>query len=119
MKAPSLGCLISSLSDLAKLSSILFIQESRDHRMLSSLFQRIPYSILIPAAILLGLAPFSGEPHLIEKVRLIFQGVRLRAIDIFDLCLHSAPSVLLIGKILSGRLTASRGHNSQDRTPEL
>lgn len=56
------------------------------------------YSFLIPASLLLGLAPFLPEPHLVEKVRWLFTGHPLRPIDIFDLFLHGAFPALLAVK---------------------
>ena len=46
------------------------------------------YNFLIPAAVLMGLAPFAPEPHLLEKLRMLFSGDLSRPIDIFDLFLH-------------------------------
>jgi hypothetical protein len=58
------------------------------------------YSFLIPAALLLGLAPFTPEPHLFEKVRMLFSGTLSKPIDIFDLLLHGALPALLVVKAL-------------------
>jgi hypothetical protein len=55
-------------------------------------------SLLIPA-VLLGLAPFSPEPHLIEKLRMLSQGILSRPIDIFDLFLHGTLISLVIVKL--------------------
>jgi hypothetical protein len=55
-------------------------------------------SLLIPA-VLLGLAPFAPEPHLIEKLRMLSQGVLSRPIDIFDLFLHGTLISLVIVKL--------------------
>lgn len=59
----------------------------------------IPLFHLALIAILLGLAPFSPEPHLVEKTRMLFQGTLSRPIDIFDLLLHGVPSLLLAVKL--------------------
>jgi hypothetical protein len=61
---------------------------------------RLPWAPLIMAAILLALAPFSPEPHLVEKLRMLSKGELTRAIDVFDLCLHSAPTLVLLAKLL-------------------
>ncbi len=58
-----------------------------------------PYSILAPVAILLALAPFFPEPHLVEKVRMLSRGELSRPLDIFDLFLHATPLLLLLVKI--------------------
>lgn len=63
--------------------------------MLNAL-RRIPIFPLAAAALVLGLAPFKPEPHLVEKLRWLLAGQLHRPLDIFDLCLHSAP-VLLLG----------------------
>lgn len=63
----------------------------------------IPYVLIAPLAILLALAPFSPEPHLWEKLKMLFAGNLTRPIDIFDLFLHGTPLLLLALKILLGR----------------
>jgi hypothetical protein len=60
---------------------------------------RIPLSLLLPLAIVLALAPFTPEPHLLEKLRMLFNGTLVRPIDIFDLFLHGAPLLLLLLKL--------------------
>jgi hypothetical protein len=62
----------------------------------------IPYSVLIPVAALLGLAPFHPKPHLVEKVQMLLQGQLRRPLDIFDLLLHAAPLALLGLKWFAG-----------------
>lgn len=69
---------------------------SRNH-----LFKRIPLSILIVLCLTLGLAPFAPEPHLWEKLKMLLAGELVEALDIFDLLLHGAPWLLLIGKLWS------------------
>jgi hypothetical protein len=63
---------------------------------------RIPYSLLLPLAVLMALAPFSPEPHLWQKLTMLAAGTLVRPIDIFDLLLHGAPLLLLALKLLSG-----------------
>lgn len=60
---------------------------------------RLPLTLLLPMAIVLALAPFSPEPHLVEKLRMLFNGTLVRPIDIFDLCLHGTPVLLVILKL--------------------
>lgn len=74
-----------------------------------NLFNRIPISLLIVLCLTLGLAPFTPEPHLWEKLKMLASGELTRAIDVFDLLLHGAPWLLLAGKILT-----LSGSNSQD-----
>ena len=54
-------------------------------------FDRIPWSLAIIGALTLGLAPFFPEPHIWEKLKMLFRGTLVRPIDIFDLLLHAAP----------------------------
>ncbi len=70
--------------------------------------QHIPYSPLVLAAVILGLAPFKPEPHLVEKVRMLTQGALSRPIDIFDLFFHSAPILLLVLKLFAGKTESSK-----------
>ncbi len=66
---------------------------------------RIPYALLLPLAVLLALAPFTPEPHLWEKLKMLFAGTLVSPIDIFDLLLHGTPLGLLLLKLLV------RGHD--------
>ncbi|HEB70638.1 MAG TPA: RND transporter [Desulfobulbus sp.] len=66
---------------------------------------KIPWIILVPAAVFLGLAPFVPEPHLVEKIRMLTHGTLVRPIDIFDLFYHGFP-ILLIGAKLMRRFLA-------------
>ena len=71
----------------------------------------LDYRYLIPLAILLGLAPFSPEPHLVEKSRLLMAGALRRPLDIFDMGFHAFPLILLglrLGRDLGARLSAGR-----------
>jgi hypothetical protein len=65
------------------------------------LIDRIPLGILIIVALALGLAPFSPEPHLWEKLKMLASGTLTRPIDIVDLLVHGAPAVLLAVKLFS------------------
>ena len=64
------------------------------------ILDQIPFSIAILAALTLGLAPFTPEPHIVEKLRMMFQGALVRPVDWFDLALHAAPFVLLALKLI-------------------
>ncbi len=74
-----------------------------------SFLDQIPFSILIIAALTLGLAPFVPEPHIWEKLKMLFAGTLGRPIDIFDLLMHAAPFVLLLLKLLRELTKASPG----------
>jgi hypothetical protein len=63
----------------------------------------IPYSVLVPVAIALALAPFYPKPHLLEKLQMLFAGELRRPLDIFDLFLHGAPLALLAAKVFFQR----------------
>ncbi len=58
-------------------------------------------AMLVGAALLLGLAPFSPEPHLLEKLRMLFAGDLHRPIDIFDLFWHSWPVFWIALRLLT------------------
>ena len=58
------------------------------------------YTALIAIAILLGLAPFKPEPHLVEKIGMLLHGDLTKPLDIFDLILHSSPLILLAIKFI-------------------
>ena len=61
---------------------------------------RIPYSVLLVLAVVMALAPFSPEPHLWQKLKMLAAGTLVRPIDIFDLLLHSAPLLLVVLKLV-------------------
>jgi len=65
------------------------------------LIDGIPLSFAVLAALTLGLAPFVPEPHIWEKLKMLVAGTLVRPLDIFDLCLHGAPWILLIVKLAS------------------
>ena len=56
---------------------------------------RFPLVWLVVLALWLAVAPGVPEPHLVEKLRMLFQGTLQKPIDIFDLLLHSVPLALL------------------------
>ena len=61
--------------------------------------ERIPLSLLIVLCLTLGLAPFTPQPHLWEKLGMLAAGQLTAAIDIFDLLLHATPWLLLIARL--------------------
>ncbi len=60
-----------------------------------SWLDRIPFTTLLLISLMLGLAPFVPEPHVVEKLRMLFDGSLAKPIDIFDLLMHGTPWVLL------------------------
>ena len=65
-----------------------------------SWLDKIPLVVFVLFAVLLGLAPFMPEPHLWEKLKMLFAGTLTRPIDIFDLLWHATPVVLLALKLI-------------------
>jgi len=68
---------------------------------------KIPLTTLLIIALLLGLAPFTPEPHLWEKLKMLAAGELVKPLDIFDLFLHGAPVVLLLLKLTRFRKSTS------------
>ena len=62
--------------------------------------QLLEYRFLIPLTLLLGLAPFFPQPHIVEKIQMLAGGTLKRPIDIFDLFWHAWPFALLIYKLV-------------------
>jgi len=61
---------------------------------------------LTVAAIFMMLAPFSPEPHLLEKSRMLINGELTKGIDIFDLFWHSLFITILLIRLF--RLNKSK-----------
>ncbi len=61
---------------------------------------QIPMSIALVMALTLGLAPFTPEPHIWEKLKLLASGELTQTIDVLDMLMHGAPWLLLIAKTL-------------------
>ncbi|MBC8338684.1 MAG: hypothetical protein ISR51_09270 [Rhodospirillales bacterium] len=59
----------------------------------------MPMGLLIVAAVLMALAPFTPEPHLVEKFRMLKAGTLTRPLDIFDVFWHLIPTFLLVAKL--------------------
>lgn len=67
---------------------------------------RVPLWLLVlVAAFMLG-APFSPEPHWVEKARMLHAGTLHRPIEIFDVFWHLLPAVLLV--IRTARMMARK-----------
>jgi hypothetical protein len=64
-----------------------------------SWLDRFPLPWLAALAVWMAVAPVTPEPHLIEKLRMLFAGTLTRPLDIFDLALHAAPLGLLALKL--------------------
>lgn len=68
---------------------------------------KVPLTTLLIVALLLGLAPFTPEPHLWQKLKMLMAGELIKPIDIFDLFLHGTPVVLLVLKFMRMRTSVS------------
>ncbi len=60
----------------------------------------IPLPLIILVCLTLGLAPFSPEPHIWEKLKMLFACNLIKPIDIFDFLLHGTPFILLMLKLI-------------------
>lgn len=65
------------------------------------LVARVPWVVVLVGCATIGLAPFSPEPHVVEKLRMLAAGDLRAPIDWFDLLLHAAPWVLLVLRALA------------------
>ena len=52
--------------------------------------------VVVVLAVFLGFEPFTPEPHLWQKLNMLWAGELVKPIDIFDLFLHGSPVVLLV-----------------------
>lgn len=60
------------------------------------------------ASLTLGLAPFTPEPHLVEKLRWIAAGAAgMRPIDWFDVVMHGAPWAWLAWTLVRTRAAST------------
>jgi hypothetical protein len=66
---------------------------------MKKLLDKIPLGILAAIALLMSFAPFVSEPHLWQKLNMLFDGSLTKPIDIFDLFWHALPITLLVIKL--------------------
>ena len=64
-----------------------------------TLVSKINWPILIVTCATIGLAPLFPEPHVWEKLKMLFSGKLNQGIDIFDLVMHGLPWVILVAKL--------------------
>lgn len=69
---------------------------------------RLPLAPLVVAAVVLGFSPFLPEPHLLQKLGLLFKGQLDKPIDRIDLLMHASLPLLLVLKWV--RLRQVRHH---------
>ncbi|UCF69397.1 MAG: RND transporter [Acidobacteriota bacterium] len=72
------------------------------------MIDRIPLTVLVLLAMALGIAPVLPRPHLVEKLSMLMAGTLTRPVDLFDLCFHGAPMVLLVAKLVRVATNAKR-----------
>ena len=68
-------------------------------KSLLAMLDKVPYLPLVVVAIVAAIVPL-GQPHLIEKIRMLVGGTLTRPLDIFDLFFHSFPLLVLIAKLV-------------------
>jgi hypothetical protein len=56
---------------------------------------KVSWTIILLASATLGLAPFTPEPHVWEKLKMLVSGDLSRGIDWLDLTMHGAPFLVL------------------------
>jgi hypothetical protein len=64
---------------------------------------RLPLAPLVVAAVVLGLSPLLPEPHLLQKLGLLFEGQLDKPIDRLDLLMHASLPLLLVLKWVRSR----------------
>lgn len=64
---------------------------------------RVAWKWLLLLAAWMAVAPITPEPHLIEKLRMLFEGHLTRPLDVFDLVFHLAPLGLVVLKLWRSR----------------
>ncbi|GMR18088.1 MAG: hypothetical protein BMS9Abin33_0490 [Gammaproteobacteria bacterium] len=63
------------------------------------ILDNLPLLLTLVVAGFLALAPFSPEPHLWEKIKMLYLGTLSRPLDIFDLLLHGSGFVVFAAGI--------------------
>nr|WP_321463115.1 hypothetical protein [uncultured Cohaesibacter sp.] len=61
---------------------------------------KISVGALVVVALTLGLAPFTPEPHVWQKLKMLVDRSLVRPIDMFDLLMHGFPWLLLVIKLV-------------------
>ncbi|MCB1381537.1 MAG: hypothetical protein KDJ73_01130 [Notoacmeibacter sp.] len=62
--------------------------------------ERLPLWPLVFATLVVGLAPYFPEPHIVEKFRWYMEGKHFGWMDVLDIPWHLWPAVLLAAKLL-------------------
>ena len=69
-----------------------------------SWLDRLPLPWVVALAVWMAVAPITPEPHLIEKLRMLFSGTLTRPLDVFDLAnnRYRGEALLWIGQLPFG-----------------
>ncbi len=62
----------------------------------------ISWPVVIILCLTLGLAPYTPEPHVWQKLQMLLAGTLSNPVDIFDFVLHGVPWLLLVLKAVRG-----------------
>jgi hypothetical protein len=62
----------------------------------------ISWPVVIILCLTLGLAPYTPEPHVWQKLQMLLAGSLSKPVDIFDFVLHGMPWLLLVLKAVRG-----------------
>ncbi len=65
-----------------------------------SWLDQFPLSMIVIICLTLGLAPFFPEPHVWEKLKMLFSGQLVKPLDWFDFAMHGLPWVFLVIKLI-------------------
>ncbi len=68
------------------------------YQNMQNYINQLPWIIVVILCLTLGLAPYSPQPHLVEKLILLTDGQLNNPVDIFDFLMHLSPFILLILK---------------------
>lgn len=60
--------------------------------------EQTPWLLFAIAAIAFAIVPI-GQPHFVEKWRMLFSGTLRRPLDWFDLVMHTTPLALFLVKL--------------------
>lgn len=77
-------------------------------KQILNFIDQLPLAITLVIALTLGLAPFFPQPHVAEKLAMLFAGTLSKPVDIFDLFLHGTPWILLAVKLFRMATGAAR-----------
>ncbi len=62
----------------------------------------ISWPMVIILCLTLGLAPYTPEPHVWQKLQMLLAGTLGKPVDIFDFVLHGVPWLLMVLKAVRG-----------------